>query len=512
MKKLTTFYKNMLESLNCHITKSNMIELNVGDGENVPIKVDGKNVYLPVSKVLESDVVGKVFFHPACETYVSKETEIFKDVIKPIMIFEIITYLQKCFHGLYEASKNKSNRTKLKNNVISMIEPFDGMTGAEMKSAQDLFGLMSPKKEKKIDKRPVYFNITKGGKTDDGNQIYYKTKCVFPYYLELARTLHRNETAKSTDKLEVFGHEFSKKVISIVVHAFEICLPGVLNPGRYDSESLTIHAGRLISLSTSYIKIAEDLNYIQNLFRKVFDKLGFYSINISWFEGIDDMDEMYNQIQPLPYNDTSGSLEQDEIVEDDLSMAKSMFNSEKQQSHSKEKKYEYHNGERYLISPPYESMGANERIIGHQVDIYNREVIFKTQGPEGFKEYRTTQSGNLVPCGITNVTNTQGSYVFNQPIAPQIPQMNMQQPFMGADGMQYINTPNGIVRFDIYMAQQQQQQQFQQMNNGYGMPNNGFGMMNNGFGMMNNGFQQRPNVTTGNNAIPMGSPIESLIG
>ena len=76
MNQLNSIYQSMLKSWGVSFTPDHELILNMA-GQEVPVKVEDKQVYLPTNDNLNGVTIGKVFFHPACESVMSKETEIF---------------------------------------------------------------------------------------------------------------------------------------------------------------------------------------------------------------------------------------------------------------------------------------------------------------------------------------------------------------------------------------------------------------------------------------------------
>ena len=98
MNKLNKLYEAMLKSWGVSFTEDYALMLNMG-GVEVPVKVDDKQTYLPTSENLNGMTIGKVFFHPACESIMSKETEIFK-VIRKLTAAKIYSTFQPIFDGI----------------------------------------------------------------------------------------------------------------------------------------------------------------------------------------------------------------------------------------------------------------------------------------------------------------------------------------------------------------------------------------------------------------------------
>ncbi|QMV29152.1 hypothetical protein AP1_0451 [Aeromonas phage AP1] len=83
--------------------------LNMG-GAKHPVKVDDKQVYLGESEVLNGVTIGKVIFHPACESIMSKETEIFK-VIRKLTAARLYQVVQPVAQVIFAVAGKKSGKT-----------------------------------------------------------------------------------------------------------------------------------------------------------------------------------------------------------------------------------------------------------------------------------------------------------------------------------------------------------------------------------------------------------------
>lgn len=304
MNDLNKLYKAMLLTWGCVIKPDHRIMLKLGE-EEIPIKVDDMNVYLPVSEALEShDSSSKVFFHPACENVTSKETEIFK-IIRRMAVIRMLELFKKYPVVLVGIANGKEKRN-WNQNILDILEPLKGTKKSVLEEVKMLISRFRVEvDENGQDNRFIHLKCAKAqgrSQTGSGEKVYYKTKPVFPVYNEVIKRLSQSEGQADNQTVELNGYSISRAALKLMAHLFRVILPAVNDPDLYTSESTNAVAARLVSYCGCFEMIAEQLNRIQHLFRADFDKLGIYPIDLSWTEQLEELPETYRQIPALDYN------------------------------------------------------------------------------------------------------------------------------------------------------------------------------------------------------------------
>lgn len=300
MNKLNKLYEAMLKSWGCVINEEAAINLNFA-GNIVPVKVDDKQLYLATSENLNGITVGKVFFHPACESIMSKETEIFK-VVRKLTSAKIFAMFQPMADVLFKVAANKSGKT-LNGKMLEALEPFKTATKAVKQEVVDIVKTMSiAMEEGGVDTRLINFSMIKGGKTENDEPIYYSATPSFPFYTELCRTIGQNEHVKAADRVSFNNLNVSMQSLRTTQALFELVIPATIDPSRKKYSATISDAARLVAYLHSYALVASDMNSLIGKFRKEFDAIGIYGIDLDWLSELDEIGEIKKLIPSLDYN------------------------------------------------------------------------------------------------------------------------------------------------------------------------------------------------------------------
>lgn len=300
MNKLNKLYEAMLKSWGCVIGEDSSISLNFA-GTEVPVKVDDKQLYLPTSEALAGITIGKVFFHPACESIMSKETEVFK-VVRKLTSAKIYAVFQPMAEVLFSVANKKSGKT-LTGKMLEALEPFKVATKAVKQDVIDIIKTMSIAMEDGgVDTRLINFSMIKGGKTENDEVIYYSATPSFPFYTELCRTIGQNDHLKAADRVSFNNLNVSMQAMRTTQALFELVIPACIDPSRKKYSSTTQDAARLVAYLHSYGLVASDMNSLIGKFRKEFDSIGLYGIDLDWLSDLDEIGEIKKLIPALDYN------------------------------------------------------------------------------------------------------------------------------------------------------------------------------------------------------------------
>jgi len=199
----------MVKSFGCNLTQDHALFL-VMAGVEVPVKVKDMQVYLPTSENLSGVTIGKVFFHPACESIMSKETEVFK-VLRTMTSAKIYSTFQPMFDVIHNVASKKSGKT-LNGKTLEQLEPFKNITKALSAEVKEIIKTISIHVESNgIDSRLINFSMIKGGKTEDGDTAYYTATPTFPFYTELYRVISQNDHQNDNDRISFNNINLLKK-------------------------------------------------------------------------------------------------------------------------------------------------------------------------------------------------------------------------------------------------------------------------------------------------------------
>lgn len=454
MNELNKLYKDMLMSWGAVISDKQEISFKVA-GEEMPISIDGMRLHLPTSEVLDGNTMDKVFFHPACENILSKETEIFK-LIRKMTGMTLLVKFREIPVVLFDlAGKEKKS---WKQNILDMMTPLKTIKKATRTEVSKLFSTMTVVnlEENGVDNRFIHFRTTKGGgRTSSGERVYYKTVPQFPFYAEIVRKLARTEGNPDNHPVEFNGNSYSRGCLKIAAHLFQQILPAVNSPDDFSFDSTTAVAARLLSYLGCYGEIASQLNRIQNLFRMEFDKAGYYVINLDWMEYLEELPEIYRQVPSMDYNSNNTSTEAEEVmnnVGNMLNVTTNQSNTNQNQSNQSNNTQQMETTGNIIKTPQGEFDISQPRMLpGEIYENYHIDfsvpagrVVHRVRSPNGNTVfYNHTRMGNL----INREEISQAQQMYNQQVMHQMhPQQQMMNNGMG--GM------NGMY------------QQQQQMNNG----------------------------------------------
>lgn len=302
MNELNKLYSAMLLSWGGQIKPEGNIVFAI-DGQEYPLKIDNMALYLPLSEVLDGNVIDKVFFHPACENITSKETEVFK-IIRRMTAMRLLDAFKRIPVVLFSIAQGKP-KSSWNQRTLDMLDPLKGTKQALRAEVNALFNRMHIEVEENgLDNRFIHFKVTKGGGTSKstGQRVYYKTKPSFPFYSEIVRRLARSEGQPDNSQVELNNHSVSRAALKLAAHLFQVIIPAVLSPDEAEYESYSPIAARLVSYLGCYAEIADEINKVQNTFRAEFDKAGVYQIALDWQEHMEELPEIYRQVPVMDYN------------------------------------------------------------------------------------------------------------------------------------------------------------------------------------------------------------------
>lgn len=440
MNELNKFYKAMLMSWGAVIKEDGTIVYQVqgpdGKMEEVPMRIDGMDLYLPLSEVLEGNCNDKVFFHPACENVISKETEMFKlirrlTVMKLLSMFRVIPAI---LINLASAKEKKS----WKQDVLNMLEPIKHAKKGTFNELGKLFQRMHVELEEDgLDNRFVHFKVSKGGARSkvNGQRVYYTAKPSFPFYNELVKRLAHTEGSPDNQLVEINNHSFSRACLKLAQHVFQILMPAVVSPDEHEFESTEPTAARLVAFLGCYVSLAEELNRIISTFRQEFNQAGIYPIDVEWTEHLESLPEIYRQVPALDYNSHNVH---EEVVDNNFGRADMggllSVSRQAQQRHTPQTMHNQHQqptqqnnivstvqGDYDVSAPPMEN---GDRYVRYEINYNTGRVLHHAVSPHGNSVvYECSKYGNRLS-RIETQQNNMG-----------IPGMNMMGANMGIMGM-----------------------------------------------------------------------------
>lgn len=324
MNELNKIYEAMLKSWNTTLTSDAQLMLLMG-GQEHPVRVDDKFVYLPTSDNLNGVTIGKVFFHPACESIMSKETEIFK-VIRKLTVAKIYSIFQPIASVLFTVASKKSGKT-LSSKMLEQLEPFKLASKETRDELIELVKTVSVTLEGTgVDTRLINWNLIKGGKDENERHIYYTATPSFPFHSELSRYLLQNPAA---ERITFAGTTVSRAAAQLMIHLLEMAFPAINDPSSCSYSTTSPDAARLIAYLNSYALVASGLNSLIGKYRKDFDAIGIYGIELSWSSDLDMLPELKGLVPPLDYN--NHNVREAQPRQDTNQMLNSVLNTNSQQ-------------------------------------------------------------------------------------------------------------------------------------------------------------------------------------
>lgn len=303
MNELNKLYKSMLMSWGALIKEDSRIVFTIsGSKEEIPIRIDEQDLYLPTSEVLEANCIGKVFFHPACENITSKETEVFK-IIRRMTAMRLLDAFRRYPAALIAAAGTVKKAWR--QDTLDMMEPLKSVKRGTLNELNGMFQNMEVEVgENGIDNRFIHIKVTKGGGRSHrtNERVYYKAKPSFPFYDEIVKRLVRSEGSPDNQQIELNGNSYSRAALKLAQHLFQSIIPAVLEPGAYEFEATQSIGARMCAYLGCYGDIAEQMNRVQNMHRAEFDKMGIHPIDLNWLEHMEDLPDIYRQVPALEYN------------------------------------------------------------------------------------------------------------------------------------------------------------------------------------------------------------------
>ncbi|QCW23220.1 hypothetical protein HWC35_gp114 [Vibrio phage USC-1] len=408
MNELNKLYVAITRTWNATHNDMGKLELEL-DGNKYPITLDGMSVYLPFNEALEQDTTDIVFFHPACESIISKETEIFR-IIRKLVGLQLLTHFKKFAPVLFDIANKKAKRG-LRNDLLEHIEVIKTAKAGHRKEVAGLLDHMAVELEDdNLDRRFIHFDIKRGGRSKlTGDKIYYSCKPTFPFYNELVRRLTRTEGEAANKQVKILGREFSRGALVVAEEIFRFVLPGVEDPLAYEQEQTSAEAARFTVLVNTYASVIGDMNNLQNTFRADFDKVGVYEIDTSFTTMLEDIDVIYKQVPPMPYNSQSSGSESARAEVQTQQMVTNLMSQSSHQSTGIEnvlptnhvgggtttevQTASANDGYASLVRA---SLAPGETWVGVSQDPNTGQFIHTVQSPSGPVQIRYTRQGNFL--------------------------------------------------------------------------------------------------------------------
>lgn len=438
MNELNKLYKSMLMSWGALIKEDGRIVFTVsGAKDEIPIRVDDMDLYLPTSEVLEGSCINKAFFHPACENITSKETEVFK-IIRRMTAMRLLDSFRRYPAALIAAAGTVKKAWR--QDTLDMMEPLKSVKRATLTELNGMFQTMEVEVgENSIDNRFIHIKVTKGGGRSHrtNERVYYKAKPSFPFYDEIVKRVVRSEGSPDNQQIELNGNSYSRAALKLAQHLFQSIIPAVLSPGDFEFEATQAIAARLTAYLGCYSEIAEQMNRVQNSHRAEFDKMGIHPINLDWLEHMEELPDIYRQVPALDYNSHNTYEEGVDAPSNNNRMSNMMSVSSgnnNQQNNNQQQQNNNNNNQQQTqmqtvaaqqgFDTTVPQMQPGDKWVRTDIDMANNQVIHHAVNMAGMPViYLCTRYGNILQ-------RNEGAGMMPNMMMPGMMNNNMMMPNM----------------------------------------------------------------------------------
>lgn len=290
---LIPFYSSLLDSLNVVQSDDGKLSLLVGNEER-PLLIGGKRAAMPIAEVLRGGIDdGVVVFHPLSEKIFRGESEVLKK-LKELVTLRLGTALTLTMAHILDIAAEPERHKKLPPQAIKLLRNLPDADDKLVKTFEKITESFAEHKEY----RPFKLFLRKSGVI--GETTYSRVaKVDFPYIEQI-----------DLEKTELFGMKVRKRDPKALFNLMDVVVPGCAVTNTYSYGSNALIAPNFDALMRAYHKVAKQINEVSELFRDRDEEVNDLYIDLSWFDGMDNLDNLAVQVPSMSGNEGNVAVEE----------------------------------------------------------------------------------------------------------------------------------------------------------------------------------------------------------
>jgi hypothetical protein len=262
-----------------------------GDPNNItPAAVKGKRLVLPTREALRAPDFWEshVAFHPLSENFLNGESPVLQKLKAMINLklgavtAELISWLVS-----FAADTDRQNSGNVPAGAAKYLKLVPNIKPVTAERFADIF----KKSTGSNDKRFVNLYLKRGGDLLDSRYQWVCT-ATFPFRHEL-----------DGEEPKVFGVKISKKDQESLKALFDYILPDNSEIATYSAGSKIKSACKFDALLRAFANIAERLNEVIQLHKKIIPTYKDLKIDVDWLLSLPELDKLAEVVPALPFNE-----------------------------------------------------------------------------------------------------------------------------------------------------------------------------------------------------------------
>lgn len=293
-ERLLSFYRQVLATVDLPVDDDGRIVYQLaGDEDRTPAAIDGKPWMLPLPEFLRERGFWEdhVPFHPMSENFLNGESVVLAK-FKAAQNLKLGAVMAELMGWLVKFAANPEQQAvgtvgAKASKYLKLVPNIKEITAERIEE-------IIKRSEGSGDKRFVNLYLKRGGDLLD-SRYQWVCSATFPFRQEL-----------EGEQPKVFGVTISKKDQQSFKALFDYILPENELLETYSAGSKIKSACKFDAVLRSFAKIAERINEVIALHRKVIPTYKNLTIDLSWMEELDHLDKLADIIPPLPFNEGEG--------------------------------------------------------------------------------------------------------------------------------------------------------------------------------------------------------------
>ncbi len=288
--RLTSLYKNILESLNVQADELGLLTHHSFDGQRelLNVEVDGvvKRLTLPTDELLRKGLPAElVAFHPLSEVSNRGESEVFMR-LKSLVSLRLTSSLMSVLIELAELAADKAKHAELSPKLHVLLEALPNADKKFVSALEDILGASVAGGRNRL----INIYMKRGG-TYMGSKRARVAVVSFPIL----------EALDDPDR-KPFGVAVRQKDVPQLKALFNMVLPNSDSVGAYNTYSDSLDAPNFEALMLAFAKVGSSINAVIKLASKYIEDASALKMDLKWVSELADIAELRHEIPPLEGN------------------------------------------------------------------------------------------------------------------------------------------------------------------------------------------------------------------